>query len=283
MSLSYLTNCPADVCYQNSQCDIEEKGRIIAAVMVKKTFASQVVKNAGPDAFLNSLWILALAGNATLILNTSGEKPRPETAELPGRGMRINKPGAKTHTVNLIDMQVLINVDFYNKILKTSQNYDFYYFTPNQVWDVSGQQVTMIGDPVIQNDLTTFIGGEVTVKWVQNGNPINSEFDTENLLEGLFYEISGPDAVSTTLASGDTFALTAQLNQTITSGTQPDIIWSLVSATAINDSLGAVIDPVTAEVEVTPTEEGVFQLIVQATSETGCIYGQLPVTVTVTA
>lgn len=280
MSLNFLTACPPDSCYQNSVCDIEQKGRIIAAALVKKTSASELDKST-PLAFLESLWLLALQGNATLILNTSGEKPKPETAELPGRGMRISKPGAKTHTINLIDMQILINIDFYNKILKTSQNYDFYYFTPGQVWDASGQQVTLIGDPVIQNDLTTYIGGEATVKWVQDGNPLNAEFDTDTLLEGLFYEVSGPDAVSTTLASGDTFALTASLNQDLGSVSLPDVVWSVVSNAAIVEALGVTIDSVTGEVEFNPIDTGVYDVTFQATSDTGCIYGQLVTTVTV--
>jgi hypothetical protein len=280
--MSFLTSCPPDGCYINPECDIEKKGRVIAAALVKKSAANLVDKSSG-DAFLVSLWLLALQGNATLILNTSGEKPRPETAELPGRGMRINKPGAKTHTINLIDMQILGNIDFYNKILRNSQNFDFYYFTPDLYWDVSGEQVTIIGDPVIQNDLTQYIGGEVTIKWVSNGNPLTYEFDTDAFLVGLYYEISGPSTATTGLGSGDNLSYTATLNQTITSGSLPDVVWSLDSSAAIIESLGAVIDQVSGDLEINAIDEGVFVLTVKATSETGCVFGTLDVTVTVTA
>ena len=280
----FQTNCPADGCYRNPPCDVNEKGRIIAFALTKKSVRSQIDTSTA-TALQDSLWEQQLAGNAFLILNTSGEKPRPETAELPGSGMRINRPGAKTHTVNINDLQIMGqgNIDFYNKILRTSQNYDFWYFTPDQVWNAAGNQVTVIGDPVIQDDLTQFIMGQVTVKWVSDDNPVPVVFDTDVLLEGLSYEIDGADTIATTISSGDTTAYTATLNQSLPSGSLPDVVWSLGSEEDVVDALGATIDETTGELELNPIETGVYTLTVVVTSETGCVYGTLDVVVTVTA
>ena len=275
-------NCPPDACRKNFQCDIEYKGRIIAFGGVKKTFANEI-DNTDADTFQETFWLQVLLGNAFAVLNTAGDKPKPETAELPGSGMRISKPGAKTHTINFTDGQILGNIDFYNKLLRTSQNYDFYYYTPSLLWDVSGEQVTIIGDPVIQNELTQYIGGEGTVKWVSNGNPMATEFDTDVLLAGLFYEISGLDAFSVSGISPYTTNYTAELNYNFGSTSLPSLVWSLDGHAAEVAALTAAIDATTGELEINPGEAGIYVITVYVTNQYGCIFGTLDVTVTVTA
>ncbi len=280
--MNITLNCPEIGCYTNFQCDTDYKGRIISAAMVKKSVATLIDKT-DPTAFLDSLFYQALEGNAILFLNIAGEKPKPETAELPGVGMRINRPGAKTHTLTFVDAQVVGNVDFYNKILRASQNFDFYYFTPEVVWDASGTQVTVIGDPVIQNDLTQFINGETTVKWVADNNPLPEQFDTETLLTGLFYEISGSDSLAVQVGDAGTSGYTAALNYDFGSQTLPTQVWSLDSSASVIADLGATINATTGEVEINAAEIGDYILTIKVTNAAGCIFGTLDISVTVTA
>jgi len=279
--MNITLNCPPVSCYKNYRCDVDYKGRIIGAALVKKTVASLIDKT-DATTLLDSIFYQALDGNAIMFLNIAGDKPKPETAELPGVGLRINRPGAKTHTLNFIDAQVIANVDSYNKILRSSQNYDLYYFTPELYWDASGTQVTVIGDPVIKNDLTQFINGETMIKWVADSNPVPSDFDTDTLLEGLFYEISGLDTISVDTGGGTT-AYTAALNYDFGSQSLPTQVWSLDSSAAVIAALGATIDSTTGEVEFISPTVGDYILTVVVTNEAGCIFGTLDVSVTITA
>jgi hypothetical protein len=277
--MNITLNCPPVSCYKNYRCDVDYKGRIIGAALVSKSVSSLIDKS-DATALLDSLFYQALEGNAILFLNIAGDKPKPETAELPGVGMRINRPGAKTHTLNFVDAQVIANVDSYNKILRSSQNYDFYYFTPELYWDASGTQVTVIGDPVIQNDLTQFITGETMIKWVADTNPVPSNFDTDLLLEGLFYEISGSDSLSIT-TSGTSVSYTAALNYDFGSQSLPSIVWSLEASAATITELDVTINESTGGVTFTSPSIGSYVITVVASNEAGCIFGTLDVSVTV--
>lgn len=280
----FTLQCPDVGCYQNFQCDPEFQNKIVASAYVRKTYADQIDKTTA-ESWMLSLQEAYLNGQAMLVLNTSGEKPRPETATGPGRGMQTTKALAKTHTVNYQDMQgvVLENVEFYNEILSSSQNFDFYYFTPGRIWDASGYYVTVIGDPVIGADLNTYQMAEVTVTWTAKTNPLPYEFDTDTFLEGLFYEISGLAAIATTVASGDTTTYTAELTVDFGSAVLPEKIWSVCSEQSVIDELGAVIDATTGELELTPVDAGVYTLLICVTNEYGCVTGQKEVIVTVTA
>ena len=280
--MNITLNCPPVSCYKNYRCDVDYKGRIIGAALVKKTVASLIDKT-DATTLLDSIFYQALDGNAIMFLNIAGDKPKPETAELPGVGLRINRPGAKTHTLNFIDAQVIANVDSYNKILRSSQNYDLYYFTPELYWDASGTQVTVIGDPVIQNDLTQFINGETMIKWVDDSNPIPSDFDTDKLLEGLFYEVSGVDAIAAPIGFIQSETYTASLNYDFGSQSLPSTVWSLGSSAAVIAALGATIDATSGSLDIDPQVVGDYVLTVVASNEAGCIFGTLDVSVTVTA
>ena len=280
--MNITLNCPPVTCYKNYRCDVDYKGRIIGAALVKKTVSSLIDKT-DATALLDSLLYQALQGDAILFLNIAGEKPKPETAELPGVGMRINRPGAKTHTLTFVDAQVIANVDSYNRILRSSQNYDLYYFTPELYWDASGTQVTVIGDPIIQNDLTQFINGETMVKWVADTNPVPSNFDTDTLLEGVFYEISGADSLTVQVGVAGTSAYTATLNYDFGSQTLPTQVWSFDTSAAVITALGATINATTGEVEINAVTIGDYVLTVVVTNAAGCIFGTLDISVTVTA
>jgi hypothetical protein len=280
--MNITLNCPPVSCYKNYRCDVDYKGRIIGAALVKKTVASLIDKT-DATTLLDSIFYQALDGNAIMFLNIAGDKPKPETAELPGVGLRINRPGAKTHTLNFIDAQVIANVDSYNKILRSSQNYDLYYFTPELYWDASGTQVTVIGDPVIQNDLTQFINGETMIKWVADSNPVPSDFDTDKLLEGLFYEVSGVDAIAAPIGFIQSETYTASLNYDFGSQSLPSTVWSLGSSAAVIAALGATIDATSGSLDIDPQVVGDYVLTVVASNEAGCIFGTLDVSVTVTA
>jgi hypothetical protein len=279
--MNITLNCPPVSCYKNYRCDVDYKGRIIGAALVKKTVASLIDKT-DATALLDSIFYQALDGNAILFLNIAGEKPKPETAELPGVGLRINRPGAKTHTLTFVDAQVIANVDSYNRILRSSQNYDLYYFTPELYWDASGTQVTVIGDPVIQNDLTQFINGETMIKWVADSNPVPSNFDTDTFLSGVFYEVSGTEAIAAEVGVLTTENYTATLNYDFGSQSLPSQVWSLNATPAVLAILNGSINATTGVLSFSPTTVGDYAFIVQVSNASGCIFGTLNVSVTVT-
>jgi hypothetical protein len=294
MSIFSLT-CPDVGCYQNFQCDPEFQNKIIAMAFVKKSSALTSVEKASADSWIAALYERYLDGEGYLVLNTSGEKPKPETATTAGRGMQNTKALAKTHTLTVQDMQGVVqnNVQFYNDILASSQNYDFYYFTPGRIWDASGYYVTVIGDPVITADLNTYQMAEVTVNWVSKVNPLPYEFDTDTFLEGLYYIISftgsGNTYIGNTITSGcsatESSTFSAVLNIGVISGA-PAQSWS-IDEVGGSDPIGDIaldIDPESGVLTWTPgngSDDGTYIFTVTVTNEYGCVFGQETITLIV--
>jgi len=288
MSIFSLT-CPDVGCYQNYLCDPEFQNKIVAVAYVRKSAALTAQEKSTADLWIGALYDRYLNGEAYLVFNTSGEKPKPETATVAGRGMQNTKALAKTHTLTYQDMQVTQNnIQFYNDILASAQNFDFYYFTPGRIWDASGYYVTVIGDPIITADLNTYQMAEVTVNWVSKVNPLPYEFDTDTFLTGLYYIISaaspysGFEWSSCVGGSGETAYLTAVLNVGAISGA-PDLVWS-IEATSESDPLNdnsIIIDSETGEVTWTPNSAGTYIFVVTVTNAYGCVFGQQTVTLTV--
>jgi hypothetical protein len=294
MSIFSLT-CPDVGCYQNFLCDPEFQNKIVAVAYVKKSSALTSVEKASADSWIAALYERYLDGEGYLVLNTSGEKPKPDTATTAGRGMQNTKALAKTHTLTYQDMQGVVqnNVQFYNDILASAQNYDFYYFTPGRIWDASGYYVTVIGDPIITADLNTYQMAEVTVNWVSKVNPLPYEFDTDTFLEGLYYIISftgsGSTYVGNTITSGcggsQTTTFSAVLNIGAISGA-PEQVWSIEQAAGSDDitEIGLVIDSVTGIITWNPGtggEDGTYIFTVTVTNEYGCVFGQETITLIV--
>jgi hypothetical protein len=292
MSIFSLT-CPDVGCYQNFQCDPEFQNKIIAMAFVKKSSALTSVEKASADSWIAALYERYLDGEGYLVLNTSGEKPKPDTATTAGRGMQNTKALAKTHTLTVQDMQGVVqnNVQFYNDILASSQNYDFYYFTPGRIWDASGYYVTVIGDPVITADLNTYQMAEVTVNWVSKVNPLPYEFDTDTFLEGLYYIISftggsGSTYIGNTITSGctdpQTVTFSAVLNIGAISGA-PAQSWSIeeVSGSDSIVDISLVIDSTTGVITWSPAADGTYIFTVTVTNEYGCVFGQETITLNV--
>jgi len=292
MSIFSLT-CPDVGCYQNFLCDPEFQNKIVAVAYVKKSAALSSVEKATADSWIAALYERYLDGEGYLVLNTSGEKPKPDTATTAGRGMQNTKALAKTHTLTYQDMQVVQNnVQFYNDILGSAQNYDFYYFTPGRIWDASGYYVTVIGDPVITADLNTYQMAEVTVNWVSKVNPLPYEFDTDTFLEGLYYIISftggsGSTYIGNTITSGcsdpQTVTFSAVLNIGTISGA-PAQSWSIDEVSGSDDitEIGLVIDSTTGVITWNPnTFTGTYIFTVTVTNEYGCVFGQETITLIV--
>ena len=293
MSIFSLT-CPDVGCYQNFLCDPEFQNKIVAVAYVKKSAALSSVEKATADSWIAALYERYLDGEGYLVLNTSGEKPKPETATTAGRGMQNTKALAKTHTLTYQDMQgvVLNNVQFYNDILASAQNYDFYYFTPGRIWDASGYYVTVIGDPIITADLNTYQMAEVTVNWVSKVNPLPYEFDTDTFLEGLYYIItftggSGSTYIGNTITSActdpQTVTFSAVLNIGAISGA-PAQSWSINEVSGSDDitEIGLEIDSTTGVITWNPnTFVGTYIFTVTVTNEYGCVFGQETITLIV--
>jgi hypothetical protein len=292
MSIFSLT-CPDVGCYQNYLCDPEFQNKIVAVAYVRKSAALSAQEKSTADLWIAALYDRYLNGEAYLVFNTSGEKPKPDTATVAGRGMQNTKALAKTHTLTYQDMQVTQNnIQFYNDILGSAQNFDFYYFTPGRIWDASGYYVTVIGDPIITADLNTYQQAEVVVNWVSKVNPLPYEFDTDSFLEGLYYLISftggsGSTYVGNTITSGcsdpQTVTFSAVLNIGAISGA-PEQVWSIEQGDGSDDitEIGLAIDPETGDVTWNPnTFIGTYIFTVTVTNEYGCVFGQETITLIV--
>ena len=289
MSIFSLT-CPDVGCYQNYLCDPEFQNKIVGVAYVRKSAALSASEKSTAELWIAALYDRYLNGEAYLIFNTSGEKPKPDTATVAGRGMQNTKALAKTHTLTYQDMQVTQNnISFYNDILASAQNFDFYYFTPGRIWDASGYYVTVIGDPVITADLNTYQMAEVTVNWVSKVNPLPYTFDTDSFLEGLYYIIGATYGSNTgftwtsVCTDPQTAALTAVLNVGAISGA-PALVWSIeeVSGSDAITEIGLAIDAASGEVTWNPNGQiGTYTFMVTVTNGFGCVFGQQEVTITV--
>ena len=278
--------CPTASCYQNYNCDPEYQNKIIAVAYVKKSAALTPLEKANATDWIDALMQKYLDGDAYLIFNTSGDKPKPETATTTGRGMQNTKTLAKTHTLNYMDMQgvTLLNVEFYNNFLSTSQLYDFYYFTPGRIWDASGSYVTVIGDPVITGELNTYQQAEVVVTWISKVNPLPYDFLTDTFNEGLYFIIEGPSgAVPQTSFTGisgtstTTTNWTPVLNYDLTPVVTGTFAWSLQNG---DDEVptGLVLDS-NGDIDATSVASGTYNLNAVVTNEAGCVFGTLNFTI----
>jgi len=294
MSIFSLT-CPDVGCYQNFLCDPEFQNKIVAVAYVRKSAALTSAEKSTADNWIAALYDRYLNGEAYLVFNTSGEKPKPDTATTSGRGMQNTKALAKTHTLTYQDMQGVVqsNVQFYNDILASAQNFDFYYFTPQRIWDASGYYVTVIGDPIVTADLNTYQMAEVSVNWVSKVNPLPYEFDTDTFLEGLYYIISftgsGNTYIGNTITSGcgatESTTFSAVLNIGAISGA-PDQSWSIdeVSGSEPIADIALGIDATTGVLTWTPgggAYDGTYIFTVTVTNEYGCVFGQETITLNV--
>ena len=291
MSIFSLT-CPDVGCYQNFLCDPEFQNKIVAVAYVRKSSALTTQEKSTADSWIAALYDRYLNGEAYLVFNTSGEKPRPETATVAGRGMQNTKALAKTHTLTYQDMQVTQNnIQFYNDILGSAQNFDFYYFTPGRIWDASGYYVTVIGDPIITADLNTYQMAEVSVNWVSKVNPLPYEFDTDTFLEGLYYIISftggsGSTYVGNTITSGcsdpQTVTFSSVLNIGPISGA-PEQVWSIEQSEGSDDitDIALEINAETGVITWSPAPDGTYIFTVTVTNEYGCVFGQETITLIV--
>jgi hypothetical protein len=239
---------------------------------------------------MESLFSAYALGEAFLVFNTSGEKPKPDTATVSGRGMQTTKALAKTHTVTVQDMQGVVqsNVQFYNDMLSSSAKYDFYYFTPNRIWDASGNYVTVIGDPVITAELNTYQMADVSIQWVSKGNPLPFDFDTDTFLEGLYYdvEIQTGSTFNTNVwsVSSGTYSvdMTATLNHPLVGVDSPN--WSIVqlaNSANITDISLAIDSAGTVDFVAGVGDSGTYLFTIIAESPSGCVFGEYQVTIIV--
>jgi hypothetical protein len=281
----YSITCPDVGCYTNFQCDPEFLNKIVAVAYIKKTAGFTITNQSASELKEDFLGLFA-NGDGFIVFNTSGEKPRPDTATTAGRGMQTTKALAKTHTLNYTDMQGIIkeNVMWYNSILSTSQNYDFYYFTPGRVWDASGNYVTIIGDPVIGADLNTYQMAEVSVTWVSKANPLPFAMDTDTFLEGLYWVIGSTTPADESwnwvldTCEEKTSTITADLNVTI-AGVDPTFSVQVISG----GTIGSVeIDSVSGVLTLSPSNDGTIIFVITAANASGCVIGQQEVTAVIT-
>lgn len=289
MSIFSLT-CPTVGCYQNFSCDPEFQNKVVAVGYIKKSAASSINKST-PELWRLSLMNAMLNGNGYLVFNVSGEKPKPETATTSGRGMQNTKALAKTHTLSYTDMQgvVLGNVEWLNQMLAASQNYDFYYFTPNRIWDASGSYITVIGDPVITAELNTYQMADVQVTWVSKANPLPYEFDTDTFLEGLYFDIQGPGSTppdqeltgaATSTITNPNLAFILQPGIT----TPTTLVWGIQAGADAVPTGMSILPANTGNGNITlnAVTPGTYELVQTVSNLDGCVFGTLDITIIVT-
>jgi hypothetical protein len=284
----FSLSCPTIGCYQNFQCDPEFLNKVIAIAFVKKSYASNIDKTTAEN-WKDSLLEAYIEGEAFLIFNTSGEKPKPDTATVSGRGMQTTKALAKTHTVTVQDMQGVVqsNVQFYNDMLSNAAKYDFYYFTPNRIWDASGNYVTVIGDPVITAELNTYQMADVSIQWVSKTNPLPYEFDTDTFLEGLYYELEIAPAQSFNtnvweVTTGSyTVTLTATLNTPVTGAPLPNWSYVQLDGSLPLSNLNFSVSDGDVDFAAGAGDSGTYLVKVIAESPSGCVFGEYEVTIIV--
>ena len=281
--------CPTVGCYQNFVCDPEFQNKVVAVAYIEK---GTTIDKSTANAWRISLLQAVLDGNGFIVFNVSGEKPKPETATTSGRGMQNTKALAKTHTISYQDMQGVVagNVEWYNQMLASSQNYDLYYFTPNQIWDASGAYITVIGDPVVTAELNTYMMSDVQVTWVSKVNPLPYKFDTDYFLQGLYFNIKiaapaiGPPISTFTAQQGGTIPNPNQAFLNSVGITTPTgLKWSIQDG-ADEVPAGLSVVESTGVINVgNSTPVGVYELTMVVTNAFGCVFGTLDITITVTA
>lgn len=278
------TYCAALECYVFQQCDSDNPSRIIHLALAKKTFG---IDKTSADTMLQSFLEGELSGDVSILRNIRGEKPRPETQELDGFGRASIKVGSSNHTINIVDQFGIENQLFYNTIKFASSKYDLYYFTDGKIWDASGNLITFYGDNVLTNGATDLVMAESTIKWVNKVQPLASDFDTNAIEEGLFYELtagaypSGQITMAADAVIGDT--ITASLSQYV-----PNSCNVLFSIENVSDEslLEVVINESTGQLDLTGQDAGtgVVTFTVVAQNDCGgCVKGNMEFTVTLTA
>jgi hypothetical protein len=278
--------CAPVGCYKFNPCDSDNPSRIIHLAFALKSYS---IDKTDADTFLESLLAGELSGEVKIIRSITGEKPRPETAELAGFGLNAIKVGSSTHTINFDDQHAVENLDFYNTFKFGSNQYDLYYFTDGLIWDASGNRVSFYGDPVFTNGANDLIMGQATIKWTAKISPapFNEAFDTDEIENGLYYSVtaltnpSGQYTIAQNATTSDT--LSASLSFYLAQDC--DLVWSVESNS--NPLLAVVtIDPDTGVFSVEGQEggSGIVEVSVKVTNTCGgCIEGLFPITVTVTA
>jgi hypothetical protein len=276
-------NCGPDKCYTQLLCDSDYSSRINGLILAKKNYA---LDKTSLDNFLQSVWEGVLSGDVKTILKIRGEKPRPETAELEGFGNQSIKVGNTNHTINFVDESIKDNQEFYNAIRFQGSKFDLYYLTKELIFDASGNQITLYGDAVHTAGATDLLMGEGTLKWVQKGSPlaIFDEFDSDNFLEGLFYEIESTNypnfQVSLLENATVNIQQTADLNQAVYNNC--DKIWSI--EVEPNDIATVTVNATTGTITVQGAENGsgTFEITAKVENDCGgCVYGISVYTVTI--
>lgn len=196
-----LFGCYAQTPRSCDDCFDGELNRIIHVAFVRKGVS---VNKSTSALFASSILAAELAGNAFIIRNTNGTKAAPTVKEGKGAGKQQVRIVGKEHSIDVIDVNYVNNVNFWNDFENNAQNYNLYYFTNTMGWETGLTAISAAAMDPITDDNSTEMEGSFQVKWTQKGNPVPYPCDVDEFADcailftyegsGGFYARSGNTA-----------------------------------------------------------------------------------------
>ena len=158
--LYYPSSCDEDIpAHSCSDCpDNQEHGRIRGVAYIHKSYTFA-------DPTDPTEWQSAIAaGKVIIIPKTNGSYDGGTPIEGPGYGDQESTNLGSRFSAVYKDPNYAGNVTFYN-VLKRSRNWKFCYLTETKL-RITRKTVTVFPKDPVQDDITSLVEWEVTVKWM---------------------------------------------------------------------------------------------------------------------
>lgn len=201
---------------------LRPKGNITVASFVEK---GTVIRTDTADIFKADILAAEKAGKAYVLRKTNGSYDGGTEVTGPGRGRNSESTTGIRHTAQIQDWDYVMNTqcdnNFWDDMRKTADQYDFYFVTDTRGWKVTGTTIKIFPQGGIENDVNTFVTGNITISWdklevVCNFPALHSDF--EECPECDFKEATSNSAETITSAT-----TTQQLAITIAPGADFDV------------------------------------------------------------
>lgn len=186
-------NLPSRAC---EDCVTDELNKIVHIAFVQRGVSI------GTTTMATDILTAELAGTAYIVRNVSGTYDGGKGSYGKGLGKQIQRLLSKKHTLTFIDFSYIVNGNFWTALESGAANYDLYFFTDTQGWEVQNAYLSLEATPKITDDNQTYIEADVTVTWAKITNPQN--FTT--LVDSLAYcqQLFNGNVISFSNYSGST-------------------------------------------------------------------------------